>query len=111
MLYTSSSLASALLEILVHIKRDQVPDYVWLAAEVPDHLIESSGLTEAPPDPYSAEIGTRWLETPGKVAFGVTSVIVPEQNILLNPDHIDFIKIRWDDPVKLKVDPRLLQIP
>src|ERR1700722_17304509 len=109
MLYTSSSLALALLEILVHIKRDQVPDYVWLAAEIPDHLMEFSGLTEVPPD--SVEIGTRWLETSGrKEALRVPSVIIPEQNILLNPVHTDFSRIQWADPVELKVDPRLLQV-
>jgi hypothetical protein len=35
MLFASSSLALALLEILVHVKRDQLPDYMCTAAEVP----------------------------------------------------------------------------
>src|SRR4051794_12424628 len=90
MLYTSSSLALALLEILAHIKRDQLPsDYAWTEAHVSDELIANGGYTEVPDD--SAAQGTAWLEARGgKLALAVPSVIVPERNILLNPTHTDF---------------------
>src|SRR5882724_11557495 len=72
MVYTSSSLALALLEILAHIKRDQLPsDYAWTAADLADELIEHSGYIEAPDD--SAARGTAWLETPG----GTVALAVP----------------------------------
>lgn len=110
MIYTSSSLALALLEMLVHVKQDQVPDYLWVTAQVLDHLIDPMELTEIPDD--SAEYGTRWLETPGqRVAIKVPSVIIPEPNILLNPNHTDFPQIRWYSPTVLKLDPRLIQSP
>jgi RES domain-containing protein len=107
MVYTSSSLALALLEILVHVKRNQLPDYVWVTAEVPDALIEI--LEETPSDP--AEYGTAWLERRrGTVALAVPSVIIPAVNILLNPGHSDFVQIRWTEPIVLKLDPRLTEI-
>jgi RES domain-containing protein len=103
MLYTSSSIALALLEILVHLKRDQLPDYMWIAADVPDKLVAS---VDMPSDP--AEFGSAWLERRGaSVALAVPSVIVPERNSLLNPNHTDFSRIRWDEPEPLKIDPRL----
>src|SRR5271165_2547089 len=106
MIYTSSSLALALLEILVHVRRNQLPDYVWVTAEIPDARIEI--LEEIPDDP--AEYGSGWLERRGAmVALPVPSVILPAVNILLNPGHSDFANIRWTEPVVLKIDPRLTQ--
>ena len=52
-------------------------------------------------------VGTLWLSRQGgKLALQVPSVIIPESNILLNPDHTDFAKIRWDDAIALKIDSR-----
>lgn len=110
-LYGSCSLALALLEMLVHVKRDQVPDYWWRSAEVPDSMIEDHPSLEVgivPPD--SAEQGAEWLDTPsGYLALAVPSVIVPEPNILINPNHTDFIHIQWNAPEQLVIDPRLLR--
>jgi hypothetical protein len=105
MIYTSS-LALGLLEMLVHLKPDQIPDYSWISADVPDGLTQK--LTKIPDDP--AAYGTAWLSKPkGTVALSVPSVIVPEVNILLNPDHSDFSQIQWTTPKVLDVDPRLLR--
>src|SRR5882724_11261053 len=73
MLYTSSSIALALLEILVHVTRNQLPDYMWRSADVPDDIITRA--KEIPADP--AEYGTAWLERRGSTAaLAVPSVIV-----------------------------------
>jgi RES domain-containing protein len=106
-IYTASSLALALLEMLVHVTSDQVPDYMWTSAEVPDDCVDH--LHSIPSDP--AEHGSRWLETRGgSVALSVPSVIVPEENVLLNPAHTDFSRIVWGEPAPLTIDPRLLKI-
>jgi len=108
MLYTASTIALALLEILVHVERDQLPDYMWVAADVPDDCIKR--IDFIPPD--TARYGTEWLETPGSsVALAVPSVIVPEHNVLLNPVHTDFSRIQWGKPAFLEIDPRLVQVP
>jgi RES domain-containing protein len=105
MIYTASSLALALLEMLVHVKPDQIPDYMWVAAEVQDRCVDFPD--SLPADP--ADYGTKWLEIRGgKIALAVPFVIVPENNILFNPDHTDFSSIQWTDPLELKIDPRLL---
>lgn len=76
MLYTSSSIALALLEILVHIKVDQIPsDYVWLKASIPD--ISITYVPDIPSDP--AAFGTDWLMNGRGAVLAVPSVIVPEQ--------------------------------
>jgi RES domain-containing protein len=113
MLYTASSLALALLEMLVHVDRAQLPDYMWVLAEVPDELITwPSFYGEGPLPSDTARYGTKWLETPGeRVALAVPSVIIPEHNVLLNPVHTDFTRIKWGQPIALNIDPRLLRIP
>src|SRR4051794_22162027 len=79
MIYTSSSLALALLEILVHVRRDQLPDYWFNSGEIPDELVADSTLESVPSD--SQLRGSVWLESrPGAVALSVPSVIVPERN-------------------------------
>jgi len=105
-IYTSSSLSLALLEILVHVTLDQVPsDYVWIAAEFDDQFIEPAP-NEIPED--TAEYGSQWLRTAGgKPVLEVPSVIVPERNFLLNPDHTEFANIKWSEAKALEVDPRL----
>jgi len=104
-IYTASSLALALLEILVHVSIEQIPDdYVWLKAEFSESFIQYP--REIPAD--TAVFGSEWLHTRGgKVILAVPSVIVPEPNYLMNPDHMDFINIAWGEPEPLQIDPRL----
>jgi RES domain-containing protein len=105
MIYTTSSLALGLLEMLVHLKPNQLPDYSWISTEIPLSLTQE--LNETPDDP--AAYGTAWLSQPGSsVGLIVPSVIVPEVNVLLNPAHSDFASLHWSNPMPLKVDPRLL---
>lgn len=104
MLYTSSSLALALLEVLVHVKIDQIPDdYVWMFAEFSDDLVQH--ISQTPTD--TEEYGTQWLRGTDKPILGVHSIIVPEKNFLLNPDHTQFIQIKWSKWYPLQIDPRL----
>lgn len=108
MLYTSSSLALAVLEILVHIERDQLPVYMWEAAEIRQEWVDDSSVPLIPPNPSDA--GSKWLgQRGGKLALAVPSVIVPEKNYLLNPSHTDFSAVRWSLPQELLFDPRLTQ--
>lgn len=106
MIYTSSSLALSLLEMLVHLELNQIPEYSWISTEVPK--AKTRVLTAIPEDP--AGYGTNWLHEHGaSVGLIVPSVIVPEVNVLLNPDHTDFADFVWAAPVRLEVDPRLLR--
>ena len=85
--YTSSTLALAALEYLVHVDIEDVPDdLVAMAIEVPDDL---------PPDwnqvldhPACARIGDQWAAKGTVLRLRVPSAVVPEEsNVLINPDH------------------------
>jgi RES domain-containing protein len=109
MLYASSSLALALLEMMVHLTRDQIPEYMWVAADLQQEWVDDASVPGIPPDP--AGVGSAWLKRRGgKLALAVPSVIVPEKNYLLNPSHTDFSAVYWSTPQRLIIDPRLLRV-
>jgi RES domain-containing protein len=105
MLYTASSIALALLEILVHVRKDQIPDdYVWIKAHLPE-ILSIEIVEQVPESP--ADYGTMWLNSARSPVLSVPSVIVPERNYLLNPGHADFAHIDWFAAQKLQIDSRL----
>lgn len=97
MLYTSSSLSLALIEQLVHIDSDEIPnDFVRMEIEIPNIFkIEKINLSDFPSDwkkmadpSWFKERGDIWLDKQITLALMVPSIIVPEEmNILLNPMH------------------------
>ena len=109
MLYCASSLSLALLEILVHTDKTNIPDnYVWSVASAgsirplivnEDHLHDLT---------YTRSIGRQWVRDGIDAGVMVPSVIVPtEMNVLLNPAHRDYSAIEWKEPVPFAFDPRL----
>jgi RES domain-containing protein len=117
--YASETLSLAALEYLVHL--DFVlapPDLTAVAAEIPDSLpvtrLEAADLPRNwrsyPAPDALAELGTTWITTRRTVALSVPSAIVPaERNVLLNPAHPDFKKLRLLPPERFSFDPRLLK--
>lgn len=103
--YTSESLALAALEAFVHADSDLLPDdLVILSAEVPDTLtIQTVAPKELPnnwktlPAPLALQkIGVGWVHENRSVGMRVPSAVIPhEWNVLLNPAHPDFPKIKW----------------
>ena len=114
--YTASSVSLAMLEILVHVNREDVPDgRRMLAYEIPD-----AALAELPPNrwprgwdklPYSdavRKVGDGFVRDGRQLALRVPSAVARgEFNVLVNPAHPQFGQIRLlaDDPLAL--DPRL----
>ena len=114
--YTASSVSLAMLEILVHVNREDVPDgRRMLAYEIPDEA-----LAELPPNrwprgwdklPYSdavRKVGDGFVRDGRHLALRVPSAVARgEFNVLVNPAHPQFGQIRLlaDDPLAL--DPRL----
>ncbi len=115
--YTSESLALAGLELLVHADPELLPeDLVAICADIPEAVrvarLEEEALPKnwrrypAPED--LARIGNEWAESLASVALSVPSAVVPrERNVLLNPAHRDFRKIRIGRPESFTLDPRL----
>jgi RES domain-containing protein len=103
--YTASSPASALLEVLVHLELNEpmyMPDsYQLLKIEVSDGMLITEvdeinlddnwqRLTD-----ISRAIGDKWLSELSSALLAVPSAIVPHtKNYLLNPAHRDAKKIK-----------------
>lgn len=116
--YAASSRALAILELLVHITRQNAPsDYVFVEAELPDDAIEHLNTAQLPadwraePPPASLRaIGDEWARTNRSLALRVPSAVVPEEfNVLVNPRHARFRELRITGaPQPVVLDPRLL---
>lgn len=113
--YASTSRPLAVLEMLVHLKQIRTPlDAVLLPLEVPDELIAE--LPDALPEgwndfPYSGNsqrAGDNWIQQGASLALLVPSAVLPlERNILINPDHSGFGKVRIGQPETNAFDRRL----
>ena len=108
MLYTARHLSLACIEVLVHLDKGQFPrDYVWSRTELHD---EPQSLTvQRLNEVVSCQAaGLSWLRMSGQLAVQVPSVLIPEEfNVLLNPNHVDYSGLVWNDPQPFRFDPRL----
>ena len=118
MVYTSTSLALASVELFVHLDPSVAPhDLVSIAAEIPgDISIETIAVTSLPRDWRSLnhaslrKRGAEWIRTGRTVALRVPSaVVVGEWNVLLNPAHADFSRIIQEKPLAFRFDDRMFR--
>ena len=118
MVYTSSSLSLATLEVLVHLEDPEIFGklFSWTSLEIPPAVMEA--LTpESLPDGWnddtsrlSRAIGDAWLASTRSAVLAVPSAVTPgEWNYLLNPAHPDFTKIVIGPSQAFRPDPRLLK--
>jgi len=112
--YTSQSQSLALLELLVHADKSQLPeDLVFTSIDVADGTIVDldilpAGWNAIPHGTASQQIGDTWCARGTSIALRVPSVIVPrESNVLLNPLHPDFSKVKSIDIIDTAIDLRL----
>jgi RES domain-containing protein len=118
MVYASSALSLAALELLVHVDPDLAPaDLVALSISVPDaistRVIAQKALPRnwrrTPAPRRLQDIGTRWAESQRSAVFVVPSAVIPsEHNYLLNPLHPDFRRIKIVRVTDFRFDRRLL---
>ena len=118
--YCSSFLALAQLEVLVHLSGITPPaTYQFIALTTPAdcgiRTITASELGQLPFDwkshpPHMGlqAIGDDWIAKAEFLALRVPSVVSPHEfNILLNPKHPDFAKVIVQAPARLEWDERL----
>ena len=118
-LYLSENRALCVLEVLVHLT-SMLPDkYVLGQADIPGDLFyESIDESSLPPtwnalsvseQAWTRQIGDTWVARQSSAILLVPSVVVGEKNVLCNPEHPDFARIRFYDPVPFAFDVRLFR--
>ena len=118
MVYTSSSLSLATLEVLVHLEDPEAFArlFSWVRVEIPEDSIETLDESKLPKswcadetNITSRSIGDAWLRSMRTPVLAVPSVVTPgEWNYLLNPAHSKFAEIRIGVTKPFQPDPRLV---
>ena len=105
-LYTASSFPLATLEILVHVDKDLLPkNLVLVELSIPNRIIideikisQLGKLWYKYPSPtYCKKIGDDWYKSHSSLALKVPSAVTRNNsdfNIVLNPSHVDFNKVK-----------------
>jgi len=115
-IYAAQTYAGALLEALVHLNFEEVPDsYAWIEILVPESVeVEELGPGEFPGwngDDFTTmrEYGDRWHEQQRTPILLVPSVVTAgvEHNLLINPDHPAFSAIHSAETHEVVWDERL----
>jgi len=119
MVYSSTSLALAAIELFVHLEPGQAPDdLVYLSALMPKgepaRTLQSAELPSAWwADSASAairDLGDAWIAGRSSLALLVPSVpIRAEWNVLINPLHLRIGELRIDPPQPFVFDARMFQ--
>jgi RES domain-containing protein len=114
--YTSPSLALAAIETFVHLEPNLRPDdLVSIETELPDNVrTERIDLKSFPRKWYELRdeslrtLGDRWIRVGKTLALHVPSAAIRgEWNVLLNPEHSDFRKLKIQKPNPFEFDLRM----
>jgi RES domain-containing protein len=119
-LYTSSSIALAVLETVVHLGAGIFPMNRYIVAiDIPDAEFDArlvvrgvdlpAAWNSNPASFKSKDFGSNWIGTKAELVLEVPSVIVPdESNYLINPLHKDAGKITAKNRGQYTYDPRAI---
>lgn len=115
--YLSESLALAALELFVHLTQHQrtirfVAFKVQIPARIQIDVLDTTKLPRnwrAEPAPRSVrQLGDAWARAHRSLAMRVPSVIVPQEtNLVVNPRHPDFRRLRIGKAQQFGFDPRM----
>jgi RES domain-containing protein len=114
--YTSPSLALAAIETFVHLEPNLRPDdLVSLETALPDNVrTERIDLKSLPRKWYELRdeslrtFGDGWIRAGRTIALHVPSAAIRgEWNVLLNPEHSDFRKLKIQKPNRFEFDLRM----
>jgi len=114
-LYTSKHISLSVLELLVHNKNYTSYKDPWLISIfIPDNILPvvtaaeklTAGWNSNPE--YTQWMGDQFLTGAVSLILQVPSSIIPqENNLLINPNHTDFKKIKIIDTALFELDKRL----
>jgi len=116
--YATSSLALAFVEIIPGLRKNVVPKgFVSLSIQINDNASKKEITLDDFPSKWREEetrnwftkVGDQWLEEKKEILFIVPSVIIPEeQNILINPHHPEIEKVAVSAIKPFSVDHRFI---
>jgi RES domain-containing protein len=118
MVYASSSLALAAIELFVHLEPNQQPDdLVSIAAELPKgEPAQRLGPDRLPPNWSSDDLqplralGDKWIREKSSLAIEVPSAALREEwNVLVNPLHPAIAKLKVEPPQPFHFDARMFR--
>ena len=116
MVYASTSLALAAIETFVNLEPNLQPkDLVSIEGQIPDALhmdrLEPKVLPKdwhETTDESLRRFGDEWVHAARTVALLVPSAAIRgEWNVLLNPAHADFSKVKFQEPEPFEFDVRM----
>lgn len=115
LVYTSETLSLAALETFVHLQPvDKRIRYAWFQVTIPANVSidKLSSLPkswrDSPPSEATQSAGSRWAKQAGAAALRVPSILVPgEHNLLLNPLHPQFKRLKISKAQPFEFDGRL----
>ena len=118
-IYTGTSFAICLLEVLVHANRTTPPSAArYVEAEVPTDVSRESfdpSLHSGWDDPLNLSLaqafGRRWIEERRSALLIVPSIVTGgrDTNVVVNPDHPDSARISVGPEMPVTLDPRLFR--
>jgi RES domain-containing protein len=121
MVYASTSLSLAVLELFVHLQPDCLPDDLHsVEAKFPDRVsTERFRVADLPQNwrDYPAptrlqELGSRWLQEQRSLLLIVPSAVNPaENNVLVNPLHPEIKTMTLMASKPFSFDPRMWKKP
>jgi RES domain-containing protein len=117
MVYTSTSRALAVVEFFVNLDPNEAPDDLLMAeATVPDASVEAMKLNTLPRDwreldnERCRDMGSEWAQSLRSVALKVPSAVVDgDWNVLLNPKHPAFGKVKIGEAKPFRFDERMFR--
>ncbi len=119
-IYTSSSRALAMAEVLVHLNIDIVPnDFLMLTIEVPEDISMAEIKDDELPSQWSSfsrifltqKIGDQFIQENRCCLFKVPSVVVPgDFNFLINPGHPEFENVKVVKSMVFPFDSRFFEL-
>ena len=117
LLYTASSPSLSMLESVVHISNITFDLYCMIVLELPEDKLQEmpieklpSNWQQFPPPDILKQVGDFLVSKGIYLALKIPSVIVPEDfNVLVNPAHKDFKKIKVLAKRKVLFDNRLFK--
>jgi RES domain-containing protein len=116
--YASTSLPLAAIETFVNLEPNLLPsDLVSVQGEIPDALevgrLDPKALPanwHATRDESLRRFGDEWIRDGQTVALLVPSAAIRgEWNLLLNPAHVGFRKVKFGEPVLFEFDARMFR--